>query len=87
MSLGNRWRERKHDHDDRGSECADNSLLQHRGPMAPQVDTRYRRGTGNSIPECGRPAMVIVRYIVTDSCGCFSVSVAERPQRPASLFR
>jgi hypothetical protein len=39
MGLGNRRRERKHDHDDRGSQNAHNSLLQHHRPIVARVRT------------------------------------------------
>ena len=73
VGPGNGGRERKYDQDDRSSQHTHDSLLQHVGPMAPQVHTRYRRETWNSIPECGDADMVSARYIVTKICDCFSV--------------
>ncbi|WFU19215.1 hypothetical protein [Bradyrhizobium sp. CB3481] len=64
VGPGNGGRERKHDQDDRSSQHAHNSLLQHHSPMAPQARTRYRRGTGNSIPQCGGTDMVTARVIL-----------------------
>jgi hypothetical protein len=62
MGLRNGWRKRKHDQGDRGSQHAQDSLLQHHRSIVAQLRPRYRPGTRNSRRECCDCVMVTVRY-------------------------